>query len=274
MTTADRHARTIGRRRLLRDSGLVVSLGALVAACGEGRQGLEEPGRVGVAPPRETLPDAEVNDVVLLRTAQSIEYLAIDVYGVAAGLDALDADATRLVDRFVADHTEHAERLGELITAAGGEEYRCANQWYMQRSIAPILDAIDDSDDLARDLLRIGHALESFAGSTYQALVRSLGEPELRREAVLIAADEVRHAATIAMAVTGTPEGYLSPELDGEEAEPDDLGFPVLYAVPTSFGNLAATSLTVGARDDEGQRFSISLQTPAENSFVYDHLSC
>ncbi len=263
-----------GRRRLLRDSGLVISLGALVAACGEGRQGLDEPGRVGVAPPREPLPQGQVDDVVLLRTAQSIEYVALEVYDVAAGLDVLDPAALTLVDRFVADHQDHADRLGELITAAGGEEYRCANQWYMERAVAPILEAVEDTDDLARDLLHIAHALESFAGSTYQAIVRSLEDHDLRREAVLIAADEVRHAAAIAMAVTGTPEGYVSPELGGEDAEPDEQGMPVLYAVPTTFGNLSATNLTVGPRDAEGVRFTIGLQTPAENSFVYDFSSC
>ncbi|CAN5589694.1 hypothetical protein BH23ACT3_BH23ACT3_01580 [soil metagenome] len=264
----------IDRRRLLRNSGLVVSLGALAAACGEGRGGPEEPGRVGIAPAREPLPTGEVDDVILLRTAQSIEYTAIELYAVAVGLDALDAATVAVTDRFVQDHTEHAGRLGELITAAGGEEYRCPNNWYMERAVAPVLDAVEGTDDLVRDLLNIAHAFETVAGAMYQAIVGSLTEPELRYESMLIGADEVRHAATLAMAITGTPEGYVNPDLLGIEPEPGADGIAMPYAIPSQFGQLGSTELVVGPRDEGGGRFSIILQTPAENSFVYDFLTC
>lgn len=269
-------APTIGRRRLLRDSSLVVSLGALVAACGEDRQGLQDPGRVGVAPPRDTLPSVEINDVVLLRTAQSLEYTAIDVYGVAAGLGVLDAGGTRLVERFVADHTDHAEQVGALITAAGGTEFRCANPWYMERIIGPTLEAVDDStqDRLLRDVLNIAYALESVAGATYQLFVRKLADPGLRAAAAAIAADESRHAAAIAIAATGSPDGYVDPELTGGEEALDPDGFPVLFAIRSAFGRLGGTPIYVGARDEDGARFNITIQTPADNSFVYEHLSC
>jgi rubrerythrin len=264
----------IDRRRLLRNSGFAVSLGALAAACGEDRGGPTEPGRVGFAPPREPLPPGAVDDVVLLRTAQSIEFTAIEVYDAAVGLDALDAATVAVVDRFVQDHTEHADRLGELITAAGGEEYRCPNTWYMERAVAPILDAIEGTDDLVRDVLNIAHAFETLAGATYQAIVRSLTEPELRYESILIGNDEVRHAATLAMAITGTPEGYVNPELLGFEAEPGPAGIAMPYAIPSQFGQLGTKELVVGPRDTGGGRFSIILQTPAANSFVYDFLDC
>lgn len=267
-------APVIGRRRLLRDSSIVVSIGALVAACGEDRQGLQDPGRVGVAPPRATLPDVELNDVVLLRTAQSIEYTAIEVYGVAAGLGVLDARTTRLVERFVADHTEHAEEVGALITAAGGEEFRCANPWYMDRIIGPTLDAVEGTDDLLRDVLNIAYALESVAGATYQLFVRKLTEPDLRVAAASIAADESRHAAALAIAATGSPAGYVDPELlGGDEAVGDD-GIPELFALRSAFGRLGGTSLYVGPLDADGARYNVTIQTPADNSFVYDHLSC
>ena len=229
---------------------------------------------MGNAPPREPLPDAEIDDIVLLRTAQSLEFTAIELYDVAAGLDVLDAGTLAVVSRFVDDHTGHADRLGELITAAGGEQYRCPNSWYMERVIAPILDAIDGTDDAVRDVLNIAHAFESLAGATYQELVRNLTDPELRYEAALIAADEVRHAATLAMAATGTPEGYVSPELFGEDLQPDEDGVPRPYAIPSQFGRLGTKELVVGPRDEGGGRFSIILQTPAENSFVYDFMAC
>ena len=61
-----------GAARLLQTGGLTVTLGALVAACGESAEG--EPGRVGYAPPATPLPTVELNNVVFLRTATSIEY--------------------------------------------------------------------------------------------------------------------------------------------------------------------------------------------------------
>ena len=267
-------APTIGRRRLLRDGSIVVSLGALIAACGEDRQGLEDPGRVGVAPPRDTLPDVTVDDVVLLRTAQSLEFTAIAVYDVAAGLGVLGADELRLVERFVADHTEHADQVGALITAAGGTEFRCPNPWYMDRIVGPIVEAIDGSDDVLRDVFQIAYALESVAGATYQLFVSKLTDPDLRQAAASIAADESRHAAAIAIAATGSPDGYVDPELvGGDEAVGDD-GVPMLFALRSGFGRLGGTSVYVGARDADGARFNITIQTPADNSYVYDHLSC
>lgn len=260
----------IGRRRLLRNSGLALSIGAIVAACGDGRTGLEEPGRVGIASPHDPLPTATVDDVVLLRTAQSLEYTALAVYESAAEFGTI----RQLVDRFVEHHTAHADQLAQLIGAAGGEPFACANPWLMDRTITPVLDAIDGSDDVTRDVLRLAHAVETMVAASAQGFVGYLGDSALRRELIMIGATNARHAAALAMTITGTPEGYFSPALAGEELEPDDAGFPVRYAVPFTFGQLGTDELVVGARDDAGSRFSIIVQTPAENSYIYEHLSC
>jgi rubrerythrin len=263
---------SLDRRRFLRNGGLVLSLGAIVAACGDGRGGSDDPGRVGVAPSAPELPDAEVNDVVLLRTAQSLEHVALEAYAVAKAAKALDQATTDVIDRFVADHTAHADQLGTLITAAGGEAFACANPFIMDRAITPILDAIADTDDAARDLVHMAHALESLAAETYQDLVGRLTDPELRREAMLIGADEARHAATLAISIAGA-DGYVDPTITGGEA-PADQEFPPVYAVPASFGQLSGVDLVLGAPNSEGVRTRISLQTPAENTFVYEGQSC
>lgn len=266
----------IGRRQLLRNGTLAVSIGALVAACGEGREGLQDPGRVGVAPPRDTLPSVPdtPDDITLLRTAQSIEYTALEVYAVAAGLDVLDASGLALVERFVADHTEHAAQVGELITAAGGEQFTCANPWYMERIIAPTLAALDGTDDLVRDVFQIAYALESVAGATYQLFVSKLSDPGLRSAAAAIGADESRHAAAIAIAATGSPDGYVDPQLLGEEEVrgPDEV--PVLFAIRSAFGRLGGTTVYAGPRDEDGARYNITIQTPAANSYVWDYVEC
>ena len=265
---------SLDRRGLLRTGGLALSFGAIVAACGTNRNGNDDPGRVGEAAPSATLPDASVNDVVLLRTAQSLEYVALDVYETASGLNVLQGAAAAAVERFVTDHIDHAGRLGQLIGDLGGEEFACANPFVTDRVVGPLVEAISTSDDVLRDVLNTAYALENLAAASYQALVGSLTDAALRKEMMLIGADENRHAATLAIAMTGAPEGYVSPGLLGAEVEPDADGFPIAYAIPAQFGQLGGIDLVAGARDEEGARFTAILQTPAENSFVYEYLSC
>lgn len=267
-------ARAIDRRTLLRSGGLALSLGAIVAACGDDRGGLEEPGRIGVAPPRDPLPDAPVNDVVLLRTAQSIEHTAVDLYGIIDGFGVLDGAMATTAERFTENHVAHAATVGALITARGGEQFACANPWIMDRVFGPVLEAMDDTDDLRRDALNLAHSIENLAGATYQLFTGFLGEAELRQAVMAIGAEDHRQAAALAMRITGTPEAYFSPALEGLELEPDEAGVPIPYAVTARFGQLGAKELVVGSRDAEGVRFSTSIQTPAENSYVYEYMTC
>ena len=125
----------ITRRRLLETGGLAAAFGALLAACGE-TSGDEAPGRVGYAPPVTPLPQPEINDVVYLRTATSIEYLMLDIYAWMTESGELDEADQTLIDRLIADHRAAAETTAELTSQAGGEPYECANVWYTERSRA------------------------------------------------------------------------------------------------------------------------------------------
>lgn len=263
---------SIDRRSLLRNGGIILSFGAIVAACGNDRGGSDDPGRLGVAAPAPTLPESDVDDGVLLRTAQSLEYTALAVYSAAADLGVLSSGELTLVERFVTDHERHAADLGALAARAGAEEFACANPFIMNRAVTPVLGALDGTDDLHRDVLNIAHAFETLAGASYQALVGSLEDKSLRSAAMLIGGEEQRHAAALAAAIN--PDELISPVLLGGLVEPDEAGFPVPYAVPSTFGQLTGIELVVGARDAEGARFATQLQTPAANTFVYDSTSC
>ncbi|MEY2958327.1 MAG: hypothetical protein RLZZ01_895, partial [Actinomycetota bacterium] len=103
---------TISRRNLIRTSALTVTVGALAAACGGGRTGSDAPGRLGIADEATPLLDESVDDLTLLRTAQSLEHTAIDVYAAAADTGALAAGELALVQRFVDDHRRHSESVG------------------------------------------------------------------------------------------------------------------------------------------------------------------
>jgi hypothetical protein len=273
--------RLFTRRRVLRTGGLTVSLGALLAACGDD-DSESAPGRVGYAPPATPLPTVEKTDGVWLRTATSIEYTVLDVYARTTELGDLDATAQALVDRFVEDHTEHIEVLTGLTTEAGAEPYECTNAWYIDRTVDPIFtqitgsesEGIAPSDDPARDLMAVANAFESLSGAMYQQMTSVLTVPELRSQVMTIGAQEARHAAAMAITATGAPEGYVSPALFGEDVAPDESGLFLAYAIPSQFGSLAAIQLVVGARNEAGTRETFIIDTPSDNSLIYDGMSC
>jgi hypothetical protein len=270
----------LSRRGLLRTGGTTISLGALIAACSSEAGA---PGRVGNAPVVTDLPQAEINDAVLLRTATSLEYSALDLYQRAIDLDALDDAAMQYVQRFVEDHTRHADAMVDLTTQAGGEPYECANQWMDRRVLDPLFQHITGdeaadippSDDAARDLLGLSYAFESMIGAMYQKFVEQVSTPELRQQVVTHGAEEVRHAAAVAILRDGAPEAYINPTVYGGEVDLTKTdGVIPLYAITGSFGSLAPIELTLGPKTEAGTRFTTTLQTPAENSYVYDYESC
>ena len=263
---------TLGRRALIRNGALTVSLGAIAAACGSNRSGSDAPGRLGVADSAEGLFEEEIDDITLLRTAQSLEYTAIDVYAAAAATGALSSAEGALAQRFVDDHRRHADDLAGLVVRLGGESYTCANPFLVDRAVTPILGALDGSDDLRRDLLNIAYAFETLAGASYQALVALLANKPLRVAAINIGGEENRHAA--ALAAAANPDTYFSPTLTGGQDGTDEYGIALRYSIPSVFGRVSGIDLTVGAVNDEGSRFSTQLQTPAANSLIYSNQSC
>lgn len=283
LTAADRVATLLGRRRFLHLGGASVATAAVLAACG----GTDSPGiaKIGTAPTTTQLPDAIVNDVVLLRTASSLEHTAISVYElVIDNADLLDPAYNDLAKRFRDDHAEHAALMEQLTVDAGGEAWTCGNPRLDELVIPAILRAITGdeasgvapSDDPRRDVLNVAQAFESLAGSTYQSLMPVLSLPSLRKDAISVASQEVRHAAILSIALTGRPSGYMHPDeiaaATGQEVAAPESDVPAVYAIPGQFGNLGATQLVIGAPNELGNRVSLNVETPSLNSLVYEYL--
>ena len=53
----------------------------------------------------------------------------------------LDGDDASLLERLIEDHRAAVAATAELTTAAGGEPYECANSWYIERVVTPMLAA-------------------------------------------------------------------------------------------------------------------------------------
>lgn len=270
MSTVD--SPVVGRRQFLVNGGLVLSLGAIVAACGD-RAGSVDPGRLGVASPAPTLPVGSVSDVVLLRTLQSLEHSAILVYSKIAAIGGFTSVEAALATRITSDHAAHSESIGLSIDELDGARFECSNAFVVDRVIDPVFAAIAaDSDDAHRDLLNVAHAFETLLGASYQAIVGSLQNPALRASTMHVGCEEHRHAASLALAIN--PDARFSPVFFGLPVEKDADGFLMAFAVPSTFGRVGGIDLVVGAPDVNGARFGIQLQTPAENSFVYEYETC
>jgi hypothetical protein len=260
-----------GRRDALKLGGLTISAAALVAACGTDRTGDDTPGRVGYAPPITDPPDYSVDDAVLLRTASSLELTAIAVYEAVLDTGALDDDLTTLVERLIENHQAIADEMGQLTESVGGVAWECTNEWYMDRTITPILEAVAGSDDPLRDILNTAVALENIAAATHQTLTIDLEDADAAAATMAAATLESRHSAAIVAAARG-PEGYVSPAITGGDTPTDPDGLPLPFSITSRFGSTGQSELVVGAPNEVGVRQSFILQTPALNSYVYNEL--
>jgi hypothetical protein len=310
-TGAQRVDALLGRRRFITIGGFSVATATVLAACAESDSG--GIARVGVAPTVTALPPAIVSDIALLRTASSLEHSAIAVYDAVIGNDDLLDQAAYgdIAKRFRDDHAGHAALFEQLTEQLGGVPWSCGNPRLDEVVVGPILRAITGgakteqlaetpaSDDPKRDVLNFAHALESIAGATYQSLVPALSDPRLRREAIVIGTHEVRHAALLAIAITGAPDGYVDPAdvqaatlevptttaaptttqdiaapttVEGAEPPPPPTPIPRVYAIPGAFGKLGAVQLVVGKPNESGTRLTVNLETPSLNSFVYEYM--
>lgn len=264
----------LSRRQLLRISGISIAGSLALAACGK-QANVEESSNIasaGTVPPTSALPSAEVNDVVLLRTAASLEYNAIDTYELALSAGLLTGDYAKLADavkRFRDDHQEHADAVNKLVVSLGGKPFTCANARINSVYIEPAVGLItaDDNPDSAIDTVALAHALENLAAQTYQGVVAMLSTPSLRADAMRIGQDESRHAVVLAQVLN---PGFASVGPTVNEAT----GRPNIATVPSGFGSLGSVSLTIGTPSPEGIKTNLILETPSLNSLAYDYVSC
>jgi hypothetical protein len=269
----------VSRRNLFRAGG-VVSVATLLAACNDGEKS-DAPGRVGYVPPITDLPTTEINDAVYLRTGASIEQTAIETIRRMMEESVVDATYNDILERFIADHTAQVEHLNQLVTEAGGEPFTCGNPWLQDRAIDPIFtyilgdeaEGIEPSDDPNRDGTKVLVELENMLAASFQLFVSKLSTAEMRQQMAVIAATDARHGALLAYTVTGAPEGYINPAMTSTTAE-EVTGYTKPYAMSTRFGSLTGITFKLGKADEAGAIPEVTLDTPAENAYVYDYVTC
>ena len=256
---------TMNRRQLLGLGGTSLLGVALLAACAHDTPSATH---VGAAPPLDSAEDVVVNDVVLLRTAASLEYNVIDAYAEISKLLTSDfASADDAIARFIDDHKSHADAINELVVAAGGEKYTQANARINNLYISPALalingtDTTDPSPTPAEDALTLAIGLENLAAATYQSVTSVLNDRALREAAIRIGETEARHA-TILTRILAPAASAIVPSVDAAT------GAENVSALPSAFGPLSSISVSVGPANDAGTKPSINFDTPSLNSLI------
>jgi hypothetical protein len=264
----------IGRRALLRRSGMVLGLGAFLSACAKDFGGDTSPGRVGLADAAAPLPDGTIDDLVVLRTMQSLEHAVVAALETMAAAGLYTEAQTTYINRFIADHVAASDMLGAAIEEAGSDPYACPNEWFMDRFVIPVYTAVAASDDVPRDTRSATHAFETMLAHSYQHMVMLLARPSYRSMIMRLGSSASRRSALLSALWTAPEYGYLGTLLSDEAPDTDAAGFPIYYALPATYGLVSQIPVVVGKPDEEGSRYQTSFQTPAENTFVYDYMSC
>ena len=251
------------RRTLLRTSGITLTAGVLLAACSKKISTGSLP-RIGESPTTTMMPEGLVTDEVLLRTAMSVEYNAIDTYATVIDAKIFKTGTNDILKRFSEDHAAHADALSGLIKQLNGSPYNKANPNVTSLYINPALELVTASDDPVTDALVLAHALETLAAETYQAFVVMLADPALRSAAMSIADQEARHTVVLAQAIR--------PGLAGLVPGTNDSGKPLVAAIPSAFGSLSTIPIAIGKPNESGNKTTLVLETPSLNSFIYDYI--
>lgn len=248
----------VSRRSLILNGGAAAAAGVILAACGSEHSGIA---RVGEAPATTALPEAHVSDVVLLRTAESVEQLAI----AALENDTITSkanDATKAaVAQFVATHRANAAAIAPLVAARGGESITRPNTRMMKNYVDTAVALIADSDTAADDVLVFVHALEGVVAATYQAFVAWTSEPALRSAMMSLAVAPSAQSAAMAQ--------LIRPGTVGIVPAVDENGAALVATLPSAFGSLSSFDATVGNPNDTGARTTLSMETPSLNSLEY-----
>ena len=162
----------LARRRFLTLGGLTIATAAVVAACGPDQPAPQIP-EAGVAPSTTGLPTRVITDVVLFRTASSIEHSMVNTYDGILGsrLPAATSDTLKL---FRDQHAEHAAFFEDATRQLGGEPFTDPNPVFQVGVIDPTVKMINDNGDNETDVVWFVYGLEALAAGTYQSVTPTL----------------------------------------------------------------------------------------------------
>ncbi|HUP84419.1 MAG TPA: ferritin-like domain-containing protein [Acidimicrobiales bacterium] len=199
----------LNRRKFMQIGGLSVATAAVFAACGSDARD-ESSTTMGHGPGSSS----DKGDIQILRTASSLEVLAVDVYqkAIDSGLVKTPAvgDAAKL---FQSQHREHAELFQGVTKKLGGDVFDRPNPVVLQSLQGPI-GALKDE----MDVLQLALMLEQAAAATYQSTVGAFKDLSLNQAAMSVGGVEARHVAVLSIVLELAPAPKAFQTTDGAVA--------------------------------------------------------
>ena len=242
---------------MLRSSGAIAATTAVLAACSSTKPSVA---RIGESPTTVKLEELAVTDVILLRTAMSMETMAAAMLSDSAVTAIASKDTAPVIAAFAAGHTSQLEDLRVLISARNGEAYTETNAKLMQAYGQTALDLVA-SGKLATDTLPLTLAIETLIASTYQYFVSLATEPAVRADLVRLGGRSSRRAAITAQLINGGTSAF-APANDKD-------GVALVATLPGAFGSLSTVQVQLGPVNEVGSRTTVLMDTPSLNSLIY-----
>ena len=185
----------VARRRFLRIGATSVAAAAVLAACGG-----DDDGSAAGEATTTTVSKATPGDITILRTASSLELVAVAVYDQAIKSGVVTTPAVLEAARtFMDQHKDHAATFEALTKKLGGEPYTTANPAVTQQ-LQPRTAALAAE----QDVVALALELERAAAATYLSSVGTFGDTSLNEVVMSVGGVEARHATVLA-AVLGQP---------------------------------------------------------------------
>ena len=180
----------LDRRAFIRAGGISVALAAVFAACG----GAKKSGAASGANTTTTSGPGAPRDVQILRTAASVEYVALAVCdkAISSGL-AKTAAVSEAVTLFRGQHDLQAKFFVSATEKAGGTRFDQPNPVLLQK-LQPAIDALKDETGVVQLLSTV----EQVAAATYQSTVGTFKDASLNVGVMSVGAAAARHIAVLA----------------------------------------------------------------------------
>jgi rubrerythrin len=175
----------LSRRHLLQGGLGSLAVAGLAACTGKAK-------KPAAATPTTTVKKTD-HDRTALRTASSIELLAVDVYKQLTTKKVLATPAaTALAKLFMSQHQEHADFIIAETKKRDGKAYEHANSVLMQNLQAQLEGATSE-----QAALNVVLGIERMAAATYLAAIGAYDDPTLNEVTMSVGGVEARHVAVI-----------------------------------------------------------------------------
>lgn len=182
----------LSRRKLLTFGSATVLASAVFGACaGNGE-------KVVTAATTTTTIAGSQGDVTILRTAGSIEALAVSVYQKILDSGLVKTPTIQAaMQLFQTQHGQHGDLFARATTTAGGQPFNDPNPVLLQQLATPRLAALKTE----ADAIGLAYDLENGAADTYQGNVGSFANKTLNATMMQVGGIEARHVAVLASAI-------------------------------------------------------------------------